>query len=126
MKKRLFLILALALILSGCSLLGLPGDISFDNDDIIPVDGMEGYYLDSDLAFCAEIRGSYKSDRPFTLDDEDENRIFSCTGIPQKDLVTSLISSAVIIPNTSSTSCRQTCSIATRTAIISSRQAIMR
>lgn len=74
MKKALiFLILALALILSGCSLLGLPGDISFDNDDIIPVDGMEGYYIDSDLAFCAEIRGSYKSDRPFTLDDEDES-----------------------------------------------------
>lgn len=78
MKKKsvisLFLILSLvafALSLTSC-------DISnpienFDNENITPVVDAEGYYTDSVLAFCTEIRGSYKSDRPFTLDDEKDN-----------------------------------------------------
>ena len=76
MKKTviiLFLAL-LALNLFGCDMLfGPSSDENFDNSSIIPVENQEGYYTDDKLSFCAEIRGSYKSDRPFTLDAENEN-----------------------------------------------------
>ena len=74
MKKTvIILLLALfVLTLSGCGMFG-PENENFDNESIKPVEGQEGYYTDDKLSFCAEIRGSYKSDRPFTLDAQNEN-----------------------------------------------------
>ena len=46
---------------------------NFDNKNITPVENQEGLYTDSTLIFCAEIRGSYKANRPFTLDAQNEN-----------------------------------------------------
>ena len=62
-----------AFALAGCDLVNAPAHTNFDNNHITPVEGQEGYYTDEALAFCAEIRGSYKSNRPFTLDAENEN-----------------------------------------------------
>jgi len=79
MRKRtllstLFFVLITVFVfsLSACENLGGKLNI-FDNKNITPVENQEGYYTDSNLAFCAEIRGSYKSNRPFTLDAQNEN-----------------------------------------------------
>ena len=73
MKKVLALVLVISIItLTGCDLVNFSSD-TFDNENIIAVQGQEGYYIDDKLSFCAEIRGSYKSDRAFTLDQENEN-----------------------------------------------------
>jgi len=74
MKKRwLMVVAASVLMLAGCNLPGAPFDDNFNNDNVTPVTGAEGYYTDSRLVFCTEIRGSYKSNRAFTLDEENEN-----------------------------------------------------
>ena len=72
--KKIWMILALvclALSLAACNL--LPPDTNFDNNSIVGVEGQEGYYTDGELVFCTEIRGSYRADRPFTLDAENES-----------------------------------------------------
>ncbi|MBR2988883.1 MAG: hypothetical protein IKC64_04070, partial [Clostridia bacterium] len=71
--KRKFLVLffIFALMLVGCD--GLQPPPNFSNEDIVEVVGKEGYYTDESLAFCTEIRGSYKSNRPFNLDENNEN-----------------------------------------------------
>lgn len=61
------------LMLTGCNMVNGLFDKNFDNKSITPVEGQEGYYTDERLSFCAEIKGSYKSDRPFTLDSTNEN-----------------------------------------------------
>ena len=66
-KISLILLLMAALLLVGCS---LPGGATYDNTDIIPVEGQAGLYTDARLAFCSEIRGVYAADRPFALDAE--------------------------------------------------------
>ncbi|MBR1954310.1 MAG: hypothetical protein IKA29_00115 [Clostridia bacterium] len=74
MKKLLIVTLILAIVLfSGCDMLGDLSNKNFSNKNIKPVQEKPGYYTDEKLAFCAEIRGSYKSDRPFTLDENNEN-----------------------------------------------------
>lgn len=70
-KKFLIGFILLALTFVGCDL--SPNNQNFDNENILPVEGQAGYYTDDALAFCAEIRGSYKSNRAFTLDAENEN-----------------------------------------------------
>jgi len=79
MKRRLLLstltfalIAVLTLFVAACD---LPFGTSknFSNDNITPVPSQEGYYTDDALAFCAEIRGSYKANRPFTLDEQNNN-----------------------------------------------------
>lgn len=74
MKKKLFLcLMSIGLLLTGCDLFINAESKNFDNKNIVEVEGKDGYYTDPDLSFCAEIRGSYKSDRPFTLDSSNEN-----------------------------------------------------
>ena len=65
------LITVFSFSLTACGIWGAP--TNFDNESIVPVEGQEGLYTDSSLAFCAEIRGSYKSNRPFTLDAQNES-----------------------------------------------------
>lgn len=74
MKKKFLVALGLVavLLMTGCNF-GDGSNLEFDNSSITQVAGQEGYYTDSKLSFCAEIRGSYKSDRPFTLDSSNEN-----------------------------------------------------
>lgn len=77
-KLALYLLAILVVVVTIISLVGcdMPGDLSgggFDNENITPVPECEGYYRDDRLAFCAEIRGSYGADRPFTLDAENED-----------------------------------------------------
>lgn len=71
MKKGfLFLLTIFSLTLVSCNLMS---NNSFDNNNITEVEGLDGYYIDDALSFCAEIKGSYKSDRPFTLDPNNDN-----------------------------------------------------
>ncbi|MBR1975519.1 MAG: hypothetical protein IKA20_06680 [Clostridia bacterium] len=73
MKKNFIIILsAILLTFTGCNMSN-GANKSFDNSDLTPVVGEEGYYTDESLVFCAEIRGSYKANRAFTLDAENEN-----------------------------------------------------
>ena len=79
MKKKsllvtihLLLLTVFAFSLTACDNIG-GKSTNFDNKNITQVENQEGYYTDSNLAFCAEIRGSYKSNRPFTLDAQNEN-----------------------------------------------------
>ena len=72
MKKLLFVCLLLcAACLASCDFVN--PNVTFDNSNITPVEGQEGYYTDDDLLFCSEIRGSYSSSRPFTLDATNEH-----------------------------------------------------
>ena len=74
MKRKVLIVsLLLSFMLTGCSMLNAPVNKNFDNKNIVSVEGQAGYYTDPSLVFCAEIRGSYKSNRPFTLDSENEN-----------------------------------------------------
>ena len=76
MKKYIFGIISLLMIssLSACDLFGEDANNqSFDNENITEVEGQDEYYVDSKLSMCAEIRGSYKANRPFTLDSNNEN-----------------------------------------------------
>lgn len=76
MKKYIFGIISLLMItnLSACNLFDDDGkNQSFDNENLTEVEGQDGYYVDSKLSMCAEIRGSYKANRPFTLDSNNEN-----------------------------------------------------
>ncbi len=67
-------LLSLSIGLTACGPFGEDTENqSFDNDEISSVDGEEGKYVDPKLSLCTEIRGSYKSDRPFTLDPTNEN-----------------------------------------------------
>ena len=69
-------IIAVSIGLSACTFTIFSDDVdnlSFDNKNVIAVEGQEGYYTDSLLSMCAEIRGSYKSNRPFTLDPTNES-----------------------------------------------------
>ena len=68
----LLLITIFSFSLTACDIMGGKSK-NFDNKNITPVENQEGYYTDSNLAFCTEIRGSYKSNRPFTLDEQNEN-----------------------------------------------------
>ena len=73
MKKYVLILIGILTLISvGCDLLA-PTNKEFNNESIIPVEGQDGYYTDSTLVLCTEIRGSYKSNRPFTLDEENEN-----------------------------------------------------
>lgn len=71
-NKHLILSALLTLMLTSCGLVS-NDNISFDNSNIVEVEGQEGYYVDDTLIFCAEIRGSYKANRSFTLDPSNEN-----------------------------------------------------
>lgn len=77
MKRKLLTVLTASFLfvftLTGCNMINSPSNVNFDNKNITPVKGQEGYYVDESLVFCAEIRGSYKSNRPFTLDLTNEN-----------------------------------------------------
>ena len=61
-KKILLCLMSIDLLLTGCDLFINAENKNFDNKNNVEVEGQDGYYTDSDLSSCAEIRGSYKSD----------------------------------------------------------------
>ena len=74
MKKRIIGLALLGIVLSGCG--GSGGGFSPSGDKegkLKPVEGQEGYYTHTKLSFVAEIMGSYKSNRPFQIDEDNEN-----------------------------------------------------
>jgi len=87
MKKfiTIFLIIIMT-FMCGCSLFNDPANENFDNNNLTAVAGQDGYYVDDKLSFCAEIHGSYKANRPFTLDYENDNlRIWDNVYLYERD-----------------------------------------
>lgn len=84
MKKQILVVLSLVLmlplmmVLSACSLFGpnIPGLVGpqINNQDDLVNTGKDDLYMSKRLKLVTEINGSYKIDRAFELDPQDENK----------------------------------------------------